>query len=58
MKIRIDGTRAEVVHAVNKIRRILPIGSVSPVRPLPHRPYTWRVYLDTAPKRDGGGWIT
>ncbi|MEV6867062.1 hypothetical protein AB0M44_39475 [Streptosporangium subroseum] len=58
MRIRIDGTYAEIVHTVNKIRTILPIGSVSTVLPLRERPHTWRVFLDTAPKRTGGRWIT
>ncbi|MFF5109617.1 hypothetical protein [Streptosporangium sp. NPDC000095] len=57
MRIRIDGTYAEIVHSVNKIRTILPIGSVSPVLPL-QRPHTWRVFLDTAPKRPESRWIT
>ncbi|MER7128356.1 hypothetical protein [Streptosporangium saharense] len=57
MRIRIDGTYAELVHAANTIRKVLPIGSVSPILPLHERPYTWRVFLNTAPKRDTGRWI-
>ncbi|MET8047782.1 MULTISPECIES: hypothetical protein [unclassified Streptosporangium] len=58
MRIRIDGTYAEIVHAANKIRTILPIGSVSQILPLHERPHTWRVFLDTAPKRPERRWIT
>ncbi|MBB2912442.1 hypothetical protein FHS43_003725 [Streptosporangium becharense] len=56
MRIRIDGTHAELVHTVNKLRTILPVGSVSPIRRR-RRPYTWRVFIDTAPNRDTGRWI-
>ena len=58
MRIRIDGTYAELVHAANTIRKVLPIGSVSPILPLHERPYTWRVFLNTAPQRDTGRWTT
>ncbi|WP_326829067.1 hypothetical protein OIE13_30595 [Streptosporangium sp. NBC_01810] len=58
MRIRLDGTYAELAHAINKIRTILPVGSVSQILPLHERPHTWRVFLDTAPKRTGGRWIT
>jgi hypothetical protein len=56
MRIRIDGTYAELVHAANTIRKVLPIGSVSPIFPLHERPHTWRVFLNTAPRRDTGSW--
>ncbi|MGW0071371.1 hypothetical protein ACWDUI_28340 [Streptosporangium sandarakinum] len=52
MRIRIDGTYAEVAYAANKIRTILPVGSISSVRPRFKRPYIWRVFINTAPKRD------
>ncbi|WP_326825822.1 hypothetical protein [Streptosporangium sp. NBC_01756] len=58
MRIRIDGTYAELVYTVNKIRTILPIGSISPIRPRRRRPYTWRVFIDTAPKPHARRWIT
>jgi hypothetical protein len=58
MKIRIDGTYAELAYALNKIRTILPVGSISPIFLLHERPHTWRVFVNTAPKRDGGRWIT
>ncbi|MFC4061642.1 hypothetical protein ACFOWE_25360 [Planomonospora corallina] len=58
MRIRIDGTYAELAYTINKIRTILPVGSISPIRSRPRRPYTWRVFIDTAPKRSGGRWIT
>lgn len=54
MRIRIDGTYAELAHAINKIRAILPVGQISLILPLHERPHTWRVFLNTAPKRDTG----
>ncbi|MEU9832282.1 hypothetical protein AB0D67_12185 [Streptosporangium sp. NPDC048047] len=58
MRIRIDGTYAEVVHAANTIRTLLPIRQISPVMKLHERPHTWRVFLNTAPRRDTRRWIT
>ncbi|MFJ2030552.1 hypothetical protein [Streptosporangium sp. NPDC087985] len=58
MRIRLDGTYAELAYTVNKIRTILPVGSISPIRPRRRRPYAWRVFIDTAPDRDEGRWIT
>ncbi|MET8381730.1 hypothetical protein ABZV14_01870 [Streptosporangium canum] len=58
MRIRIDGTYAELAYAANKIRTILPVGQISPIMPLHERPHTWRVFINTAPKRDTGRWIT
>ncbi|WP_169953724.1 hypothetical protein [Microbispora sp. H11081] len=52
MRIRIDGTDAEIAYAVNKIRTILPVGSVSPITRRRRRAYTWRVFINTAPKRE------
>lgn len=57
MRIRIDGTDAEIAYAVNKIRTILPIGSVSPIVRRRRRAYTWRVFINTAPKRTETRWI-
>lgn len=55
MRIRIDGTYTKLTYAVNKIRTILPIGSISSVLPLHERPHTWRVFLNTAPSATPGG---
>lgn len=53
MRIRIDGTQTEITYAIRQIRRFLPVGSVSP--PLQTgRPYTWRVFINTAPSRTRG----
>ncbi|WP_162642332.1 hypothetical protein [Streptosporangium sp. 'caverna'] len=57
MRIRIDGTYAELAYTLNKIRTVLPVGSISPIRPRRKRPYTWRVFVNTAPNRDVSRWI-
>ncbi|SNT61038.1 hypothetical protein SAMN05216276_108129 [Streptosporangium subroseum] len=57
MRIRIDGTYAELAYTLNKIRTVLPVGSISPIRPRLKRPYTWRVFINTAPNRDVSRWI-
>lgn len=51
MRIRIEGTNAEVAYTINKLRAILPIGQISPIMPVHRRPHTWRVFVRTAPKR-------
>ncbi len=56
MRIRIDGTDAEIAYAVDKIRTILPVGSISPIVRR-RRAYTWRVFINTAPKRTETRWI-
>ncbi|MEW9531986.1 hypothetical protein [Microbispora sp. NPDC049125] len=56
MHIRIEGTHAELAYALRTIRAVLPVGSISPVLPLHSRPYTWRVFVNTAPKRSGRRW--
>ncbi|WP_371781703.1 hypothetical protein [Streptosporangium subroseum] len=57
MRIRIDGTYAELAYILNTIRTVLPVGSISPIRPRRKRPYTWRVFINTAPNRDVSRWI-
>ncbi|MGV9303823.1 hypothetical protein ACWDLG_10670 [Nonomuraea sp. NPDC003727] len=58
MRIRIDGTHAELAHAVRQIRAVLPVGSVSRLLTT-GRPYTWRVFINTAPDRSAERrWIT
>ncbi|MCG5220417.1 hypothetical protein [Streptosporangium sp. KLBMP 9127] len=52
MRIRIDGTHTELAYAITEIRAILPIRQITPLIPLQHRPHTWRVFLNTAPKRE------
>jgi len=56
MRIRIEGTNAELAYALSKIRTIFPVGSISPILPVRNRPHTWRVIVDTAPKRTGERW--
>ncbi|MCC5580425.1 hypothetical protein IMZ11_32885 [Microtetraspora sp. AC03309] len=56
MRIRIDGTRTELAYTINKISAILPVGSISPIY-RHRRPYSWRVFIDTAPDRTGTRWI-
>ncbi|MFF3671096.1 hypothetical protein [Microtetraspora malaysiensis] len=56
MRIRIDGTRAELAYTINKIAAILPVGSISPIYRR-RRPYSWRVFIDTAPSRTGAEWL-
>ncbi|WP_160330496.1 hypothetical protein [Sphaerimonospora mesophila] len=51
MRIRIEGTNAEVAYTISKLRAILPIGQISPITPVGRRPHTWRVFVRTAPKR-------
>ncbi|MEV2267766.1 hypothetical protein [Nonomuraea africana] len=58
MRIRIDGTHAELAHAIRQIRTVLPVGSVSTLLQT-GRPYTWRVFINTAPDRSSRRrWIT
>ncbi len=55
MRIRIDGTRAELAYTINKISAILPVGSISMIYRR-RRPYSWRVFIDTAPNRTETRW--
>lgn len=51
MRIRIEGTNAEVAYLISKLRTVLPAGQISPITPVRRRPYTWRAVVRTAPKR-------
>ncbi|MEU7894170.1 hypothetical protein AB0B45_15065 [Nonomuraea sp. NPDC049152] len=58
MRIRIEGTHAELANAIRQIRAVLPVGSVSTLLET-GRPYTWRVFINTAPDRSTRGrWVT
>ncbi|MEV4890045.1 hypothetical protein AB0K48_11715 [Nonomuraea sp. NPDC055795] len=50
MKIRIDGTEAEIAYTIAQLRQSLTIGQISPFLPIHDRPCTWRVFVNTAPK--------
>lgn len=56
MRIRIDGTEAEIAYTIARLRQILPIGQISPLVPDHNRPYTWRVFFNTAPKQTPNRW--
>jgi hypothetical protein len=58
MRIRIDGTYAELAYTIHKLRTILPVGSISPILPRCKRPHRWRVFINTAPKRGARRWVT
>ncbi|MEV0581368.1 hypothetical protein [Nonomuraea sp. NPDC050310] len=56
MRIRIEGTEAEIAYAVARLRATLPIGTVSNIAPVSGRPYARCVYLNTAPAQREGWW--
>ncbi len=47
MRIRIDGTRAEIVDALFRLRLHFTVIGVSGAYPDRARPHHWRVYLTT-----------
>ncbi|MER7506212.1 hypothetical protein AB0L05_35675 [Nonomuraea pusilla] len=50
MRIRIEGTRAEIIDALFRLRLHFAIRAVSRVYPGRTRPQHWRVYLTTRPR--------
>ncbi|MFF0870114.1 hypothetical protein ACFYUV_50760 [Nonomuraea sp. NPDC003560] len=51
MRIRIDGTRAEVIDALFRLRLHFTVVSVSRLYPDRARHSHWRIYLTTTPRR-------
>ncbi|MGP4101800.1 hypothetical protein [Nonomuraea sp. KM90] len=51
MRIRIDGTRAEIIDALFRLRLHFTVIGVSRAYPDRTRPHHWRVYLTTARNR-------
>ncbi|MFI6325503.1 DUF3970 family protein [Nonomuraea sp. NPDC050556] len=50
MRIRLDGTRAEIVDALFRLRLNFTVSDVSRVYPDRARPRHWRIYVNTLPK--------
>ncbi|MEV5554353.1 hypothetical protein AB0L44_11885 [Nonomuraea wenchangensis] len=50
MRIRIDGTRAEIVDALFRLRLHFTVCGVSRVYPGRTHPRQWRIYLTTRPR--------
>ncbi|GAA3695399.1 hypothetical protein GCM10022224_071330 [Nonomuraea antimicrobica] len=50
MRIRIDGTRAEIVDALFRLRLHFTVCGVSRAYPDRAHPRQWRVYLTTRPR--------
>ncbi|MEV4066287.1 DUF3970 family protein [Nonomuraea dietziae] len=50
MRIRLDGTRAEIVDALFHLRLNFTVAGVSRAYPDRARPQHWRVYLNTTPR--------
>ncbi|MGW2152263.1 hypothetical protein [Nonomuraea sp. NPDC001699] len=51
MRIRIDGTRAEIVDALFRLRLHFTVIGVSRAYPNRTHPHHWRIYLTTARDR-------
>ncbi|MEU8252253.1 DUF3970 family protein [Nonomuraea sp. NPDC048916] len=51
MRIRLDGTRAEIVDALFRLRTNFTVSGVSRVYPDRGRPHHWRIYVNTLPKQ-------
>ncbi|WP_165970157.1 hypothetical protein [Nonomuraea terrae] len=51
MRIRLDGTRAEVIDALLRLRLNFTVVGVSRLYPDRARPYQWRIYLTTTPRQ-------
>ena len=52
MRIRIDGTRAEIVDALFRLRLHFTVYAVSRAYPDRARPHHWRVYLTTRARKE------
>ena len=50
MRIRIDGTRAEIIDALFRLRLHFTVYAVSRAYPDRGKPHHWRVYLTTGPR--------
>lgn len=50
MRIRLDGTRAEIVDALSRLRLNFTVSDVSRVYPDRARPRHWRIYVNTLPR--------
>ncbi|MFI6599125.1 DUF3970 family protein [Nonomuraea sp. NPDC050536] len=49
MRIRLDGTRAEIVDALFRLRLNFTVSGVSRAYPDRGKPRHWRIYVDTTP---------
>ncbi|MFC4062259.1 DUF3970 family protein [Planomonospora corallina] len=50
MRIRLDGTRAEITDALLRLRELFTVATVSRAYPNRSQPRHWLVYVDTAPR--------
>ncbi|MGV9379999.1 DUF3970 family protein [Nonomuraea sp. NPDC003707] len=50
MRIRLDGTRPELVDALFRLRQTFTVSNVSRAYPDRARPHHWRIFITTAPK--------
>lgn len=51
MRIRIDGTRAEIIDALFRLRMHFTVIAASRLYPDRAKPSHWRIYLTTTPRR-------
>ncbi|MGI5286566.1 hypothetical protein ACQEVF_24955 [Nonomuraea polychroma] len=51
MRIRLDGTRAEVIDALFRLRLNFTVTDVSRLYPDRAKPSHWRIYLTTTPRQ-------
>ncbi|MEV4104159.1 hypothetical protein AB0J42_28255 [Nonomuraea sp. NPDC049649] len=49
MRIRIEGTRAEIIDALFRLRQHFTLYAVSRLYPDRAHPHHWRIYLTTGP---------
>ncbi|MFE3455254.1 hypothetical protein ACFXJ8_40695 [Nonomuraea sp. NPDC059194] len=50
MRIRLDGTRAEIIDAFFRLRLNFTVSGVSRAYPDRAKPRHWRVYVNTTPR--------
>ncbi|RVX46257.1 hypothetical protein EDD27_9122 [Nonomuraea polychroma] len=50
MRIRLDGTRAELVDALFRLRLNFAVSGVSRAYPDRSKPHHWRLYVTTHPR--------
>ncbi|MER6946530.1 hypothetical protein ABT294_21100 [Nonomuraea sp. NPDC000554] len=50
MRMRLDGTRPELIDALFRLRLSFTVSHVSRAYPDRTRPHHWRIFLTTAPK--------
>ncbi len=50
MRIRLDGTRAEIADALFRFRQIFTVSGISRAYPDRARPHHWRVFVTTTPR--------